>query len=83
MSKSRHHGSADDRGSEASGGKTEGGRRGARGGGVQIYTLYASKAKYDGMDVSQAKEGKQLRHENTELRKLVADLSLDKEARSR
>jgi putative transposase len=32
------------------------------------------------MDVSQAQEAKQLRDENTQLRKLVADLSLDKEA---
>jgi len=32
------------------------------------------------MDVSQAPEAKQLRDENTRLRKLVADLSLDKEA---
>jgi putative transposase len=32
------------------------------------------------MDVSQAQEAKQLRDENTRLRKLVADLSLDREA---
>jgi cell division protein FtsB len=32
------------------------------------------------MDVSQAQETKQLRDENTRLRKLVADLSLDNEA---
>jgi putative transposase len=32
------------------------------------------------MDVSQAQEAKQLRDENTQLRKRVADLSLDKEA---
>jgi hypothetical protein len=38
------------------------------------------KAKYGGMDVSQAQEAKQLRDENTKLRKLVAHLSLDKEA---
>ena len=31
------------------------------------------------MDVSEAQEAKQLRDENTKLRKLVADLSLDKE----
>ena len=48
--------------------------------GVSKHTLYAWKAKYGGMDVSQAAEAKQLRHENTRLRKLVADLSLDKEA---
>jgi putative transposase len=32
------------------------------------------------MDVSQAQEAKQLREENTRPRKLVADLSLHKEA---
>jgi putative transposase len=47
--------------------------------GVSKHTLYAWKAKYGGMDVSQAQEAKQLRDENTKLRKLVADLSLDKE----
>jgi putative transposase len=44
------------------------------------HTIYAWKAKYCGMDVSQAQEAKQLRDENTRLRKLVADLSLDKDA---
>jgi len=48
--------------------------------GVSKHTLYAWKAKYGGMEVSQAQEAKQLREENTRLRKLVADLSLDKEA---
>lgn len=47
--------------------------------GVSKHTLYAWKAKYGGMDVSEAQEAKQLRDENTRLRKLVADLSLDKE----
>ena len=47
--------------------------------GVSKYTIYAWKAKYGGMDVSQAQEAKQLRDENTRLRKLVADLSLDKD----
>jgi putative transposase len=46
--------------------------------GVSKHTIYAWKAKYGGMDVSQAQEAKQLRDENTRLRKLVADLSLDK-----
>jgi putative transposase len=32
------------------------------------------------MDVNEAQEGKRLRDENSRLRKLVADLSLDKEA---
>jgi len=48
--------------------------------GVSKHTIYAWKAKYRGMDVSQTQEAKQLRDENTRLRKLVADLSLDKEA---
>ena len=61
----------------------EGGRKAedvARESGVSKHTIYAWKAKYGGMDVSQAQEAKQLRDENTKLRKLVADLSLDKEA---
>ena len=48
--------------------------------GVSKHTIYAWKAKYGGMDVSQAQEAKKLRDENTRLRKLVADLSLDKDA---
>jgi putative transposase len=48
--------------------------------GVSKHTLYAWKAKYGGMDVTEAQEARQLRDENTRLRKLVADLSLDKEA---
>src|ERR1700733_389423 len=52
----------------------------AREGGVSKHTIYAWKAKYGGMDVTEAQEAKQLRDENTRLRKLVADLSLDKEA---
>ena len=47
--------------------------------GVSKHTIYAWKAKYGGMNVSQAQEAKQLRDENTRLRKLVADLSLDKD----
>ena len=61
----------------------EAGRRAedvAREVGVSKHTLYAWKAKYGGMDASQAQEAKQLRDENNRLRKLVADLSLDKEA---
>ncbi len=48
--------------------------------GVSKHTIYGWKAKYGGMDISQAQEAKQLRDENTRKRKLVADLSLDKEA---
>ena len=43
------------------------------------YTLYAWKSKYGGMEVSEAQEVKQLREENARLKKLVADLSLDKD----
>ena len=43
--------------------------------GVSKHTIYAWKAKYGGMDVSEAQEAKQLRDENTKLRKPVADLS--------
>jgi putative transposase len=52
----------------------------AREAGVSTYTIYAWKAKYGGMDVSQAQEAKQLRDENARLKKLVAELSLDKDA---
>jgi putative transposase len=71
--------SADDRGTEASRGGAESGGCGARSW-VSKHTLYAWKAKYGGVDVSQAQEAKQLCGENAKLRKLVADLSLDKEA---
>ncbi len=47
--------------------------------GVSKHTIYAWKAKYGGMDVNEAQEAKQLRDENTKLKKLVVDLSLDKE----
>ncbi len=48
--------------------------------GVSKHTIYAWKSKYGGMDVSEAQEARQLRDENARLKKLVADLSLDKEA---
>lgn len=48
--------------------------------GVSTHTIYAWKSKYGGMDVSEAQEAKRLRDENARLRKLVADLSLDKDA---
>lgn len=48
--------------------------------GVSKHTLYSWKAKYGGMDVSEAQEAKQLRDENARLKKLAADLSLDKDA---
>jgi putative transposase len=51
----------------------------AREQGVSKHTIYAWKSKYGGMDVSEAQEVKQLREENGRLKKLVADLSLDKD----
>lgn len=51
----------------------------ARDCGVSKHTIYAWKAKYGGMDVSEAQEVRQLREENARLKKLVADLSLDKD----
>jgi putative transposase len=60
----------------------EGGRRAedvARECGVSKHTIYAWKAKYGGLEVSEAQELKQLRDENARLKRLVADLSLDKE----
>ncbi len=47
--------------------------------GVSKHTVYAWKAKYGGLEVSDALELKQLREENARLNKLVADLSLDKD----
>jgi len=58
--------------------KQEAGRKAedvAREVGVSKHTIYAWKANYGGMDVSEAQEAKQLRDENTKLRKPVADLS--------
>ena len=51
----------------------------AREHGVSKHTIYAWQPKYGGMDVSEAQEVKQLREENARLKKLVADLSLDKD----
>ena len=41
--------------------------------GVSKHTLYSWKAKYGGMTASEAQEAKQLRDENTRLRKLVVE----------
>ena len=43
------------------------------------HTVYAWKAKYGGMTVGEAQRLRQLEDENGRLKKLVADLSLDKE----
>lgn len=47
--------------------------------GVSKHTMYAWKAKYGGMDVSEAQEVRQLRDENSRLKRLVAELTLDKD----
>ena len=47
--------------------------------GVSKHTIYAWKAKYGGMNVSEAQRLRQLEDENGRLKKLVAELSLDKE----
>ena len=52
----------------------------AREHGTSTATIYSWRAKFGGMDVSEAKRLKQLEDENRRLKKLVAELSLDKEA---
>jgi putative transposase len=46
--------------------------------GISEQTFYRWKKVYGGMPPSEARELKQLRDENTKLKRLVADLSLDK-----
>ena len=48
--------------------------------GVSQETFYRLGRKLGGMEVSDAKRLKQLEDENRRLKKLVADLTLDKEA---
>ena len=43
------------------------------------HTVYAWKAKYGGMSVSEAQELRRLQEENNRLKRLVADLTLDKD----
>jgi putative transposase len=45
--------------------------------GVAEYTYYRWKKEYGRLDVDQARRLKELEQENTRLKKLVADLSLD------
>lgn len=49
--------------------------------GISQATLYAWKKKYDGLGVLELRRLKQLEAENARLKRLVADLSLDKEMR--
>jgi putative transposase len=48
--------------------------------GISDATFYNWKAKYGGLDVSEAQRLRQMEDENRRLKGLVADLSLDKEA---
>jgi putative transposase len=51
----------------------------ARESGVSQATIYTWKAKYGGLDVSEAQRLRSLEDENSRLKRLVADLSLDRE----
>ena len=46
--------------------------------GISEQTFYRWKKQYAGLQSDQVREFKQLQEENTRLKKLVADLSLDK-----
>ena len=62
--------------------QVEGGRKVeevAREIGVSKHTIYAWKAKYGGLEVNEAQRLRQLEDENNRLKRLVADLSLDRE----
>ena len=47
--------------------------------GVNTQTLYRWRRKFGGMEVSDARRLKQLEDENRRLKRLVADLTLDKQ----
>jgi len=47
--------------------------------GVCEQSIYRWRAKYDGMEVSDTKRLKALEEENRRLKRMVADLSLDKQ----
>ncbi len=51
----------------------------ARESGVSQATIYTWKSKYGGLDVSETQRLRSLEDENGRLKRLVADLSLDKE----
>ncbi len=46
--------------------------------GISEATFYRWKKQYSGLEPSQARELQQLKEENAKLKRLVADLSLDK-----
>jgi len=47
--------------------------------GISVATSYGWKAKFGGMDASEAAQLRKMEVENRRLKQLVADLSLDKE----
>ena len=46
--------------------------------GVSEQTFYRWKKKYSGLEVDQVRQLKQIREENVRLKRIVADLTLDK-----
>jgi putative transposase len=48
--------------------------------GISVQTLYRWKAKFGGLEVSEAKRLRQLEEENRQLKHVVAELTLDKRA---
>jgi putative transposase len=48
--------------------------------GINEQMFYRWKAKYGGLEVNEARRLRQLEHENTRLKRLVADLTLDNQA---
>jgi putative transposase len=47
--------------------------------GISEQTIYVWKRQYAGLGLSELRELRQLRKENTKLKRLVADLSLDRQ----
>jgi putative transposase len=47
--------------------------------GISEQTFYVWKRKYAGLGLSELRELRQLREENAKLKRLVADLSLDRQ----
>ena len=45
--------------------------------GISTATFYKWRSKFGGMDVSEARRLKELERENTDLKRIVADLTLD------
>ena len=52
----------------------------AREHGISTQTIYNWRAKYGGLEVSEAKRLRELEEENRQLKHMVADLSLDNRA---